>query len=472
MNRAELKQALLRGGLYLSLRQALTMVLSMISVLVITRTLGPEHYGWIVIAISFNILMTNLADLGLKVYLIRKPGDCPKQLQQEVLALLIIMGTILALSCVLTAPLIAVWTKIPELRLILLAMAPAILIDTCVGAPLGMLERTLQYQRSSFAEIGSLLLYYAAAIPLVLLGWDVWGIVVAHLLRSILQAVIAFVSYPIRPIYPKNFKELQRALYYGIGFSGAMWIVQGRGLIIPLLLGRFIGTEAVGLVGATNRIADMLAFVKAIAWQLGISGFAKLQEDPSAMRNALSRAMTYQTFLLLPPLGLFTCLSPILVPLVLGHKWNGIVDLFPFVAFVFLMKGVFDLHALVLFSMGRNLDVFTFNLVSLGIISSAIAVLGNALHIWGYAAAEIISLIAFVLLHLRISRIIGSPSYKPVVWIIICTLFPFLVGNRFPFFISVPLLLAGFGIASWLSREVRTTGRELLAILTQKVRPT
>ncbi len=159
MNRAELKQALLRGGLYLTIRQVLSLTLSLASVLVITRILGSEHYGWVTIGLSCIPFVTSLADMGLKVYLIRKPEDCPVQLQGEVLVFLMGSSGVLTIATVMTSPLIAHWMKAPELAIILAAMAPAVLLDACAGVPLGLLKRNLQYRRSSLAEIGAQLLY-------------------------------------------------------------------------------------------------------------------------------------------------------------------------------------------------------------------------------------------------------------------------------------------------------------------------
>lgn len=470
MSRSELKQALFKGGIYLTLRQLISMVLSLVSVLVITRVLGPEHYGWYIMGFSCNTFATSLATLGLKVYLIRKPGDCCKQLQGEVLSFLITSSTLLTAIVALTAPIVAHWTNIPELRLILIAMAPAILLDTCASVPLGVLERNLQYQRSSLAEVGSLLLYYLAAIPLVLIGWGVWGVIAAYLLQSLFQVVVAFVFYPVRLIVPKNLERLGDALAYGFSYSLAMWTEQGRGLGVSLLLGRFVGAEAVGLVGATVRIVLLLAIAQTVAKQLGISGFAKLQEDFATMRRSLSKAITYQAFLLTLAFGLFACFSSVLIPLVLGDKWNGISFLFPFVALALLFKIIFELHTLVLFAMDHNHDVLRFSLVNVAVVFTGLAVLGSPFHIWGYIAAEMLCLPVYGLLHWSIARLIGSPNYKPFLVLVCGITIPLLVSNHLPLFFSVPLLLIGFSTACLASSQLRSVCRELGAAVSWRLK--
>ena len=468
MNRSDLKHALLRGGLYITLRQLISMVLSLISVLVITRILGPERYGWYLIGFSCNAFATSLATVGLKTYLIRKPGDCSKQLQGEILAFLIVSSTVLSIMVALTASSVAYWTNVPELRLILISMAPATLLDTCAGVPLGLLERNLQYQRSSLAEIGSLLIYYVAAIFLVLIGWGVWGLITAFLLQSVFQVVVAFVFHPVRPVWPKNGNLLRDALNYGTSYSMAIWVDQTRGLGVSLLLGRLVGAEAVGLVGVTTRIVNLLAVAEPVARQLGISGFAKLQDDPSAMRRSLSKAITYQAFLLTFAFGLFACLSPLLIPLILGSKWHGVSFLFPFIALALLFKIIFTLHTLVLFAMGHNIDVLRFSLVNAAVMFITLVILGGPFQIWGYVAAEMLCLPVYSLLHWSVSRVIGSPNYKPFLYLSAGTAIPLMITNQLPPFFSIPLLIAGFSIACLASSELRAVYRELEAVLNRK----
>ena len=463
MNRSDLKQSLLKGGFYLAIRQLLSLSLSLASLLIITRHLGPKQYGWVVIALSLIPFTASLADMGLKTYLIRKEGECTSKLQGEVLLSLIINGSLITCVTILASPFISQWLGIPELSAILAVMAPSILFDACAGAPLGILERNLQYQKTTISELGSLLIYYGSAIFLVLMGWGIWSVAISYLVKSIFQVVTAFYFNPIFPMRPNSLEELSTAYQYGVSYSIANWAFSARGVLIPVMIGKFIGSEAVGLVGATTRMADTLAFMKPIVWQLGISGFAKLQEDFEAMRKALSRAMVYQTLLLTSLLGCFICLSPFLIPILLGHTWNSIVELFPFIALVFIIRGITDLHALALFAQGHNLEVLKANLANTILVCILVAFLGSYMNIWGYAAAEVIGLFAYILLIKSVNRIIGSPNYRPTLSLMACTVIPFICGNRLSPLVSLPVLLMSFGIAYLSSKETAVATRDILS---------
>ena len=465
MDHSKLKQALLKGGIYITIRQFISLILSLLSILIITRHLGPTHYGWSVIALSITPFSTSLADLGLKTYLIRKPGECSPQLQSEILFFLLISSTLLIGIVVLTAPWIASWIKIPEMALILRLIAPSILLDSCAGAPLGMLERNLQYQRSSLAEIGAQIVYSVTAIPLVLLGWDIWSVIIAYLLRALFQCIVAFALHPIRPIWIKNLEGLSTALNFGVSYSVSQWMLQGRSFVVPLLLGKFIDAQTVGLVGATNRIADVVGFVRSVTLQLGISGFAKLQEDRATMRRALEQGIIYQSLLLISALSIFSILSPIFVPFLLGQKWLGVVTLFPFLGLFSLFRGISELYKLVLYSMGKNLDVIKFHTANLLIVSSGIVVLCPLFGTWGFIIAEIISIITYFILHKSTARVVGEISCQPVFLLLVCTTPALFASPYYTPLITLPMLLIGFCIAFLSSKELRDSSSALIGFI-------
>lgn len=110
--RLNLKQVLFKGGIYITICQLLFLVLSLLSILIITRNLEPTHYGWSVIALSITPFATSLTALSLKTYLIRQPGECSPRLQSEVLLVRLINSSSLIGLIILISPAIASWIKI------------------------------------------------------------------------------------------------------------------------------------------------------------------------------------------------------------------------------------------------------------------------------------------------------------------------------------------------------------------------
>jgi O-antigen/teichoic acid export membrane protein len=473
VNVAELKQKLLRGGVYLALRQGLSLGLSLIGLLVITRSLGPAQYGWLMLALSWVTLVTEVVDLGLPYYLIRYQRKELVLFQGQVLTFMVALSSLLALGLVLLAPTLADWLKIPPLVSLVLIMSPAIVLDACGRVPMALLERELRYQNTSVVEIGALIIYYAVAVLLIFLGFGIWGVAYAYLARALFQTVAAFRFYPVRLRGLGDLKLLREALAFGVPYSLARWLSLWRGLFISLLLGKFVGAEAVGIVGMTTRIVEALCVVKVVILQLGMGGFAQIQGQLPVLRRALSRGMAYFALLLLPLLSVFACLSPVLVPWVLGPKWSGIVGLFPFVALAFFARFLFDLHSLVLFTEGQNYDVLRFQVVQLGIVTTLLLVgVIWGTGAWGlgaYAGAELAGLMAYLLLHQSVSRLVGSPDYRPVLWLLAGTLGILFGGLYLSPWLGLILLSGGVAMALSVSESLRSIPSEVLKSFKNKI---
>jgi PST family polysaccharide transporter len=439
---------------------------------VITRNLGPEHYGWLTLALSWVSLFTELIDLGLPYYLIRYQRQEFVLFQGQILTFMMVLSGLMSLGIVLLAPILAGWVHVPQLVSLLMILSPAIVLDTCGRVPMALLERELRYQNTSLVEVGAQVVYYAMAMLLIFLGFGVWGVAWAYAARALFQTVLAFGFQPVQPRALGNLNIFREALAFGVTYSLSRWLSLGRGLFISLLLGKFVGAEAVGIVGMTTRIVEVLCVVKVVILQLGMGGFAQLQGQLTLLRLALSKGLAYLALLLPPLLSMFACVSPVLVPWVLGPKWQGVLALFPFVAMAFLARFLFDLHSLVLFTEGKNFSVLRFQVVHLGLVV-ALMLLGVVLGsgTWGlgvYAAAELGGLIAYLLLHLSISRLVGSPDYRPVVWSLTCTVGLLFGGPYLPLWLGLVLLIGGATIAMLGSEELRSIPGEVMKNLIHK----
>src|SRR5271170_6200616 len=87
-----LRRAAIKGGAILVVRQAVSLVLKLVGVLMITRVLGPSIYGTYVSASTvFNYAVT-VCYAGMGVYFLRMPGDVPESSFRTLYSLLMFMG--------------------------------------------------------------------------------------------------------------------------------------------------------------------------------------------------------------------------------------------------------------------------------------------------------------------------------------------------------------------------------------------
>ncbi|NJM57390.1 MAG: oligosaccharide flippase family protein [Synechococcales cyanobacterium RU_4_20] len=78
MSDQDLKKKILQGGIVLAIRQLITSVFSLVSVLVVARVLGPEKYGIVAIAMGIFYFLIWTNKLGIGVYVLRQT-ELPKR---------------------------------------------------------------------------------------------------------------------------------------------------------------------------------------------------------------------------------------------------------------------------------------------------------------------------------------------------------------------------------------------------------
>lgn len=469
-NKQDLKGKVFKGGVYLALRQFFAIGLSLVSALVIARILGPEKYGIVAVVVGVFYYLSWATSLGLNIYLVSQP-KLPEDAQEQILAFYNTVGALLCFLAWVITPAIGVWTGQPVVGELLRFLVPALWLHMLGVASIGMLERELRFAEVGLIETLAQTANYLVAVPLVLIYQSYWGPILGYLVQFLLFAVLANYYYPIRLRLRWRWGFLKGALRYGLVFSGASWVLTLRNLVVPLLVSRLAGMEAAGIISISIRLTEQLALLRLVIRRLSISVLAKVSDNLESTRAAISQGITYQAILVGPLLAVFSCCSAWLIPLLFGPKWIPSVQIFPLIAAAALVSTIFDLHASALHAVGKNYDVFKFNLLNIALLWLASLIALPMLGVWGYGVAEILALPSYFLMHYLLSKFCGSPNYWDAFWVMIATLPPLLLGPWLPITVSLPILILSYGSLIVFRPNIRTILAKLYGNLRPENRP-
>ena len=111
-----LRGRVLRGGVYLTLRQGLGLALHVGGVILLTRLIGPENYGLYAASLAITTYLSELSQWGVGVYLVRRSADLDRRVLR--LASTLLLGLAFAAVAVGEAlvPSIARWIDMPGLE--------------------------------------------------------------------------------------------------------------------------------------------------------------------------------------------------------------------------------------------------------------------------------------------------------------------------------------------------------------------
>jgi PST family polysaccharide transporter len=420
---ASLRARSLSGALVLSVRQGLGMVLSLVGVLVLTRTLGPYDYGIYAVALGAATWLQTLADWGVNVYLVRFRGDRPVDIvEAQSFSLIMVMGLVGTVVSLALLPLVGhlLWSsRIIAVTAALVASTPIVL---AAQVPLSRLDREMAYRKVATVELSSQLTLYLVAVPLVLTGAGPWAPAAGLIASRLALLVAAVLASRWRPrLYWE--RGLARDVFgYGFGYSASVTVWQLRGLAVPLIVAPVAGAAVAGQVALAIRLVEIAGFIRSATWRLALAALARVQHDTERTCRAVRDGAVLQTAAMGAILGFSALLAKPVLAAVFGHRWDAAAQVFPLIALGAVVNSTFNLHSSALYARRANWSVTRFHLVHvaafLGFAFAAVGAWGPR----GYGYAELAGMIGYLVLVRDFRQEIGSLDLAAVLpWLAAAT---------------------------------------------------
>ena len=438
-SRKDLKGKVLKGSIVLTIRQLLTAGLSLVSLLVIAKILGPEQYGIVTLALGIFYFLIWTGRLGLNTYLVRQP-DLPKDGLAQVVGFYNTVGVGICLLLWFLTPLASFGIDEPNVTMALTTalrwLIPAVWLDMVGLAAIGMLERELRFAEVGLIEGIAKVANYGFSIPWVLMmdpSRGYLGPILGTVVEFSLKTALAYYFKPIKWGFRWRWSFLKPALAYGLTYSGSDLILNLRTLRVPILVSRLVSVEAVGITNMAIRLVEQLSLLRLVMRRMSISVIAKLIHDPQATRKAISKGMAYQALMIGPVCAGFAVCASWVIPIMFDEKWLPSAQIFPLIALGTVVSAVFDLHTATLYAAGHNREVAKVNISYVGALWATCLGLIVLLQlwnpdyaIWGYGISEIIALPSFFIIHRSFSKFCGAPNYGMAFWLVIAAIPPLL----------------------------------------------
>ncbi|MBE9014321.1 oligosaccharide flippase family protein, partial [Pseudanabaenaceae cyanobacterium LEGE 13415] len=250
------------------------------------------------------------------------------------------------------------------------------------------------------------------SLSLALKGFGAWAPTIGWCAHQTQTCILLWAVSRLRPKLCWDKHRIKEMLSYGLGVSASGWVWYLKTLINPLIVGRFAGETAVGQIALAIRMLEVLSFAKAATYRISIAALAQLQSDGKRLKQAISEGMELQLLALGPILVLASWIGPIVFPLMFGEEWIPAMSIFPLLGVTYLTNAAFNLHCSTLYVLRRNWEVTAFHAAYVILFGILAFFLVPHSGIAGYAWAEVLSIVTYVVAHLSIHRLIGSPNYQ------------------------------------------------------------
>ena len=349
-----LRQTVFRASLVLALRQLLGSGISLCGVVLLVGLIGPAAYGTFVTASGFFAYLYGVGPLGIHIYLIRRDGELDRKDYDQAFTLLLLIGLGLMIPAMLIAQFLGDWIGSADVAPIALVMCTLLPLSLCTLVPVAKLERSLKYQAVASIELSGQIVFYVLSLFGAWQGYGAFAATAGFCAQDIITAVLIFGYAGYRPRLRWDRVRIREMLLYGFSYASSLWVLQLSALANPLIVGRFAGADAVGLIAFAFRILDNLSFVKTVASRVAIAAMSKVQGEPRRLADAVNDGAKLQLLTLSPIILAFSFVAPWILPRLFGKEWTPLLDLFPYLAIAYMFSTMVSLHSSALYVLKHN----------------------------------------------------------------------------------------------------------------------
>jgi O-antigen/teichoic acid export membrane protein len=302
------------------------LMVQLITLVVLSRLLTPSEFGIVAMIVSLLGGLTMVVELGVGPALIQRPSITSRHIGS---ALWLSMSLAIAFMVVLQllAHPLGVWVGIGDQVTALRVLTAMLLLQPLVTILWALTRRDLRMREAATADlIGTALGYSLVSITLALLGFGLWALVSAHIAQLGLTLLI-LVYYRRRKLSLRfGIQETRDVLSFGAYFSIGRIANFTAQRFDRVLIGALLGAEAAGYYQrALNMLQLVAPFVSGPLENVMFPLLSRIQDDTARLRRSY-RASTAVAAMVTMPVSVLLCISaPVLVPLVLGSQWHGVV---------------------------------------------------------------------------------------------------------------------------------------------------
>jgi O-antigen/teichoic acid export membrane protein len=274
----------------------------------------------------------------------------------------------------------------------------------------------------------------------------VWAAVWGYLMRQLVLLLGVYMLTSYRPKLHWDNKLLKQGLNLGAGFSGGQLSQRAGDMVVPIVVGRYLGARDVGIAALTVRLAETLSFVNRATYRLGVVALGRIRNDKKRLRRAVGDLQAMQVLSVGPMLTGFALSAWFVVPLFLGDRWHRVIGLFPFIAINYLINALFTAQTAALAANGRSWIVMRNSVINTVLLFSAALILVPRYGLTGYAISETIGIGAQFFNHHATKKLLGqSANYRGALpWVVLLVPPLFAPAVEFPYSVlcvAIPLLI-------------------------------
>lgn len=323
---------------------AAQLLLQIVVLAILSRLLPPEDFGVLGIAMIFVAFATVVTDLGAGAALIQRRNLSQRHIRTT-FTLSVGLGLFLALALALGAPIVGNLFRTPRVEPILRLLSLSYVFEATSLVPSALLWRDMRMRAVGIAEIsGYALGFGVTGVTLALQGAGLWSLAWAVVVQSFLRTVLLSLLAGHAPRLGMWRQELRDVLGFGLGVSLTKLFNFAATKGDYVVVGRWLGSEALGLYERAYRLMEMPAnYFAGVIARLLFPALSEIQDDRERMQRAFRTALVAVILVYAPAAVTLWVSAHHLIHALFGPQWIDAVAPLQVLCFGLVFRGAYKI---------------------------------------------------------------------------------------------------------------------------------
>lgn len=321
MSTAPDRPSILRGGLLISLAQAVKVVAQFGAIIVLSRLLVPNDFGLYASLSPLLALVAVFQNLGLSQAVVQRP-TLDQGWLDRVFWTSVAMAVTTSALVLLLAPAVGAFYGEPRLRALTAVSAVTVFVSTLGTVPSGLLNRDMRFSVIARIDIVSTLAGVVAGVVVAAASRSYWALLVSPLVMATLNLAQSAAAAAYRPHESPTLLKREE-IGFGAHLTGFNFLNYFARNLDNVLIGRVLGPVP---LGHYDRAYKLLLFplqnIIAPISRVMVPALSRVQEHPEQLRAQYLKAVRPLALITIPGVAAGAVVSEPLVQLLFGPGWE------------------------------------------------------------------------------------------------------------------------------------------------------
>lgn len=315
-----------------TITELIAKLINPITNIILARLLLPEVFGvvaTVTMIISFADIFT---DAGFQKYIIQHNFETKKE---EEAAINVAFWTNLIISFLLWGIIILFSEVIAELvghsglGFVISVAAIQLPLTSFSSIQMAIYRRNLDFKTLFFNRIVGILIPFIVTIPLAILGFGYWSLIIGTLCGTLSNAIILTIKSPWRPCNYYNIHVLKKMSSYSMwSFLEAIsiWLTTWADTFI---VGSILSSYYLGIYKTSISTVNVIfSLITGASTSIVFSALSRVQDNETQFKKLFLNSQKIIAYLIFPmSIGIFIY-KDIVINILLGEQWLEAADVF------------------------------------------------------------------------------------------------------------------------------------------------